>query len=708
MDIIKRIDIKRSISSIKTVNGKFVGITDISNTFRLFSLNPIKLANGFKTGIPLNHPFIKNSSLSPLGSYAAFSFPKRGGVGIFSAKNNTLEHTLKQHKGIVECIEFHPKELYIATGGQDGRTFLWNLKEGSFISTISSQSDYVTSIAFSPNGIWIASGSYDKTITITNISSMHQSFKLRGHKGAITNLRFLKNRRLISTDKMGEVVVWDYMKAKVHKRLASMPYTVTDISLTKDEHFLFVGAKDGSIALYNLETYEKLSSKYIKLSSPITAIEYVQESKILIAGTKNGEVVFYDLSKDETALLGYVKIKAYKEAYILIEENPLLLFTKAYLRLEEAWKETVEEAKVLLQNGQHKEAKKILAPFTQDAKKRLFAQNFLKDFVEFDKFKKAANMKKYSLLYSLVNQYPTLKETKEYKMAEKEWKNILNKAKDVIMKKGGEETARTLLMPFRGIASKSGVIQSLFAKKEVYLLFKKLLAAKDFSNALKLAGKYPFLTELDEYEKIQQMPKTFQQKAKEAMKNAEFAKVIQIGKTLAEFPRYKEEAEELMQQAKMYAVALRFYANKKYAKIYELVETHYFLEDTEIFNKIEESWQRVVLQAEHFAATGDIDSIKKVFENFLAIETKFPKIVQMVKMAYYTQLNKALINKEIDDNKIVAAFRKLVELLGVDEDIKELIKYAQAKRNIQIDLSGLPEGKLTPAGFKLLPERIIE
>ena len=114
------------------------------------------------------------------------------------------------------------------------------------------------------------------------------------------------------------------------------------------------------------------------------------------------------------------------------------------------------------------------------------------------------------------------------------------------------------------------------------------------------------------------------------------------------------------------------------------------------------------MQAEHFAATGDIDSIKKVFENFLAIETKFPKIVQMVKMAYYTQLNKALINKEIDDNKIVAAFRKLVELLGVDEDIKELIKYAQAKRNIQIDLSGLPEGKLTPAGFKLLPERIIE
>ncbi|WP_457564955.1 WD40 repeat domain-containing protein, partial [Caminibacter sp.] len=293
MKVEKIINLKHPISLLKYINGK-IGVIDKLNTFRMFDVSNFSLIGGFKIKLPENNPLENSVDISPYGNYLAVAIKGKRKTTIWDINQKKLIHTLGWHKGEVLSVSFDYDENYLITGGMDGRAYLWSVELGKMVSSLPPHPDYILSSAFSKNSLWAATGSYDKMISITNISSMNINYRKKSHRGAVTKIKFLKNR-MISGDKTGELIVWDYAKGKIISRMHNVADMVIDMGTDEKEEYLFVITKTKYVYLYDLKTYELITDKFITLSELPSSITYVQENTTLWIGTLGGSIYIFDI-----------------------------------------------------------------------------------------------------------------------------------------------------------------------------------------------------------------------------------------------------------------------------------------------------------------------------------------------------------------------------------------------------------------------------
>ncbi|WP_456389770.1 hypothetical protein [Hydrogenimonas sp.] len=696
MIVEKRLQLHHPIVAIKGLEGDRVAIVDNNYTVRFFSTDPIELVGGFKTSIQPCDPATMCCDLSFDGKYAAMIVPKDGAV-VYDAVEKHLLFRFRRHEGEVESLKISDSHEYLATGGQDGKTFIWSLMTGRMVASLPHHSDFVTAIDFSSNGQWIATGGFDRRVLVTNISSLSQWFRLSGHGSAITVLKFIEGHRLVVGDKDGQIVVWDYFNSKPIKRLKKMFDTVTDLATTPDDRFLFASDKTGAVSLYDLGAYTLVSQRYFSFGKSVRRLCYIDSGNHLAVGLDSGEVSFNAPFKESSIMEEMIEKGDLASAYELAKENPLLHYSDAYIRLESLWNDAFKKAIERMEAGDKESAKTLLEPFNVEKSKRLLIQQLLNGFEEFQRFRSAVEAKRYQLAYSLAALYPIFQESHYYALIEEEWNRVFAKAKKLILQNRGEEMALELLKPFRGISSKGVLIQTLLTDREIYRLFMKLIAKKDFKGAMDLAKRHPAIMQLGEYKKIQRIADALEQKAQEELATGHYAEAVRIASKLQEFPGHKEMARELREKANLYASAMRYFAQKDYAAIYQMLERHPYLEETKIVQDLENSWKKAVKKAELYAAQGDTESIRELLAPFVKLPQKRFKIVSLFKQAYIAQIERAA--KE-DRSKLLDGIRAYVDIFGVDDEIWPLLKTGglqESYRNgeavdiISIDWRALPD-----------------
>jgi len=687
---IKIFTIKRPISKIQYIGEDRIVVVDQLNTVRFFDLNELKLDGGFKINLPENRLFSNGVAITNNGKFLGLTIAKKNKAILWNLENKKLAYTVGWHKGEIESIAFDYKNRYFATGGTDGRTHLWNVETGKMVGNLAPHSDYVTAIGFSQNSVWCATGSYDKSISITNISSMQFAYKMRIHSTMVTKIKFLKNFLMVSGDREGNLVISNYAKGKVHKRLPKLPDTVVDFVFDAHEKYMFATTKNKNLFLFDLTNYDIVTDNFIKTNSTITALEFLPDLMYLVIGTEDGILYIYDILSDEKELEKYIQEKNYANAYELISKNPLLKNSISYNHLEKIWENTINKAQKLLEQGQKEIAEQILKPFMAIPSKRMFIQSLFKDFAEFDKFKTLIKNRKYPLAYSLAARYPTFKQTAYYKHMEKEWKKAFAMARQLMYDKSKEDYIKKLLMPFRGVPEKTPLIQSLSNEKEIYKLLKQKLSQKAFKDFFDLINRYPFLADLDEYEKALEFGEKLLKASQNALKEGNYNKVLQYTNMLEDFPMYENEAKKLKYKAEILANFIQLIANKEYDKVYEYVKKEPFLEEIEDYKHLEEIWEQKIEEAEKYSAKGDVEHILKSLEHYMKIKEKLPKIGELIKSAYLYQLLEKL-KTEVDDQTIEKGFKNYIKIFGVDLEVSDLITLAK-KSGRKIDFSNIEEG----------------
>ncbi len=699
MDIIKTINVKNSVSIIKYFDGK-IGVIDKRNTFRIFDLKNYDLIGGFKIHLPENNPLENSVDISSHGNYLAIAIKGKNKTTIWDINNKKLLHTLGWHKGEVLSVSFDKDENYLLTGGMDGRAYLWSVNTGSMVSSLPHHPDYILSSGFSINSLWCATGSYDRLISIVNITSININYRKKFHRGAVTKILFLKHR-MVSGDKTGELIIWDYTKGKIVSRLPSVADMVIDMAVDEKEEYLFVITKKKKVYLYSLKDFDILSDQFIKLNEFPSSIEYISETSSLLIGTLNGSIYIYDVFSDVKKLANFIEDKKYDDAYELIKRNPFLKRSEEYQKLENIWNKTIELAYKFMEQGSYEKAKQILKPFLAIPYKRTIIQNILNDFGEFEKFKQAVLKQKYPLAYSLANQYPSFKETAYYKKMENDFKKVFNKAKELIKIKGQEEKVRQILMPFRGVSQKTPLIQSLFNDKNLYNLLNTFFAKKQFDKFFELISRNPFLYESYEYEKAMKYAQKLEELIKEFLQKGEFKKVLTYSEILRHFPKYKEKADDFIKQAKVYMNFLSALSNNNYDLVEKLVIENPFLYDSEDYNKYKQNINKFFKKAEEFSKNADIKNILDSLKEVLNSKIYFHKILGLIKSAYLNQLLNAL--KEKNKEKIQRGINSYISYFGIDNEIKDIINIAN-KLKLNPKISTTEQTKLID--FNSLPDFI--
>ena len=118
------------------------------------------------------------------------------------------------------------------------------------------QTSFGLELAFDPSSRFLAVGTSDSQVKVFDIQKGFQTHEFSGtHRGIIVKLAFYPQKeslRLISAAEDMQVKVWDLVLNSEIATMKAQKGRISSFEFSHDYKVLFVGARDGTVALYNM------------------------------------------------------------------------------------------------------------------------------------------------------------------------------------------------------------------------------------------------------------------------------------------------------------------------------------------------------------------------------------------------------------------------------------------------------------------------
>lgn len=708
MKVIESKNIKEPVILLKMLNNNSLVVVDSQTTIRFFNPNEILLINGFK--VKIRHKRYKQSmvAFSNNAKFFASISPDCREARLYDAHTKEMITQVQKHHGEVSCIGIDPLSRYMFSCGDDGKIYAIELKSGKLVFTLPFHIDTVNDIAFSENSNWVATASFDKKISLYNLATMTPKSKLIAHKAAVMKLRFIGNNRLLSIDQDSIAIIWNIYSGKVIHRLEGIHDIVTQFTTSRDDQFLFIGTELGYIILYDLNSYELLSRKYIKLHSMITSLEFHKEKNHLIIGTEDGSILFYDIYEGEEKFQDLLKIKDFESIQDESEKNPILKYTKVCDLVVNLWETTLVKAKKALEKGDEKTAIALFKHFKNIPSKNTIMRKVMLEYEDFEKFAMFSKQGKLTLAYGLATTHPMYKDSSIYRALEANWKKAFEMAQGYALDPKGEEKAKEILAPYRGISEKTLLIKELLTKGEVYKRFRVSIGQKDYRVAFELIKLNPFLREFKDYENLMKYADTLYIKSQKLIEEGDTHSAIKLLRILEDFSDFSEEARELILAIESRQKFFNAVEEEDIVVAYNLLERFHVLQDTQDGKNLQKQWNNDLAQAHANALDGDIVGVKKSLYPYMKITSKYTSLATVFGLCYMVQLEDA-IKKKVSKFTLENGIKKYMLSFGLQDQIENF--YKQFKLNYpdsKLTLDHLTQGSITMWRPSMIEDSILD
>lgn len=112
-----------------------------------------------------------------------------------------------ENKQEVVRVATSPDFVHLAIGLSDGSVQIYNCKSQTTVCHLSLHRTAINCLRFDENGLKLASGGLDTDIIVSDIITQAGSYRLQGHKGPITDIKFMSrfDNILISCSKDTQV-----------------------------------------------------------------------------------------------------------------------------------------------------------------------------------------------------------------------------------------------------------------------------------------------------------------------------------------------------------------------------------------------------------------------------------------------------------------------------------------------------------------------
>ena len=708
MEVIRSKGINKAVILLKLLDDGRLVVVDEETTVRFMDREDLSMIAGFKVNI--KHRSYKSQvvEFSNDGEFFASLTSDAKESRLFSSKTKKLIAQVDRHHGEASCVGIDPLNRYMFSCGDDGKTFAIDIKSGKLVFTLPAHVDTINDIAFTPNGNWVATCSYDRKISLFSLVTMTAKKKLKAHAAPIMKMQFLTKNRLLSVDKKSSAIIWNMHEAKVIERLQGIHDDVTQVVTSKDDKFLFIGTALGYVLLYDLDTYELLSPKYIKIASPITSLVFDELNNYLIVGTDDGFIMYYDIYEGEEKLKDFLQRKKFDAIQKEADANPVLAYTQIYKLVSNLWENTLEKAKIALQSNDKAKAMVLFNTFKNIPSKNRIIQKTIADYVEFEKFAKFAKEGKLALAYSLANTYPVYKESKIYKALEERWKKTFTIAQKYILDPKGVDKAKEVLSAYRGISQKTKLIQDLMTQVEIYKRFRAAIGQKDFRICFELIKQHKFLKEFPEYDVLMKYADSLYIKSQQFITQGDTHSAIKMLRILSVFDDFKDEVKELMADIESKQKFFTAIENDDMASAYDMMALLEDLEYTPDGERLQTQWKKDQMVANAYAVNGDALGTKEALLAYMKITSKNTAIATVFAWCYMVQLeDKARENTP--QQSIENGIKNYMMSFGLQDQIENFfLLFKEKYPSTKLSLEHLKQGSMTMWRPSMIVESILE
>jgi len=215
------------------------------------------------------------------------------------------------HAGGINAAVFSPDGQFVASGGADRVSILWEVATGREVRRLIGHKGEIRSVAFSPDGHWILTGAggvtsfysadiytKDYTARLWDIATGKEIQRFEGHTERINGVAFTKDgRSAITVSDDATIRLWNVTDGKEIRRFANQAGAVSSVSISPDGRYILTGdgelpdGSDSSRRLYTARLWEVETGKEVKRfaghDKGIGSVAFSNDGQIVITSDRS-------------------------------------------------------------------------------------------------------------------------------------------------------------------------------------------------------------------------------------------------------------------------------------------------------------------------------------------------------------------------------------------------------------------------------------
>ncbi|MBW4459086.1 MAG: pentapeptide repeat-containing protein [Nodosilinea sp. WJT8-NPBG4] len=237
---------------------------------------------------------ISNLSFSPDGQAIATN-GQDGSIFIWDIKTGQSDRWVA-HGASVLAVRFNPVGQTLASSSYDRTVRLWDVQTHQCLQVLQGHQSSIRAIAFEPQGQLLASGSYDQTIRLWDVQTGDCLRILEGHKGGVYTLEFHPTKPILASGSFDQTIrLWDIHTGACLRKLKGHTSIAFTITISPSGQLLASGSDDQTVRLWNLKT-GKCIHILDEHTSWIASVVFSPDSQILLSGSFDRTIKLWDVA----------------------------------------------------------------------------------------------------------------------------------------------------------------------------------------------------------------------------------------------------------------------------------------------------------------------------------------------------------------------------------------------------------------------------
>jgi len=659
-------------------SNEFLAAIDNETNILFFDRKSDKLTAKQKFDNPIPHPHHKSSNSNITGHLLCIYLEKTKSSYLLVYKREQNKFVpakkLEWAAGLLECVAFDRQNKLFATGGNDGKVFVYSCKNGKLYTSLPKKSDYIANLAFNKDGNLLAYSGFDRSISIYDL---HRSKMLYVGNGQLTSvvmaLKFLnESNKIVLAGRDGKVVLYDFFKKKVIKTLAFCPSWPLSLYVSENDDFALISDKSGNIHLCDLT--DESSESVIIHKAPYAVLDIRIFGHSLCFVFENGEVKCIDLESSYKEFEKAYEEQNYLLCYKMIKENRLLCYTDIKKKIDDTFSDILKKAITKISAGEEAEAKKMLEPFTNDEKFSIKIKRNLNLAKKIFEFTKTVKKDDYVKAYRLATSDEICKEFPAYEQLEKKFADLFDKASDLLVKKPPDiKEAKKLLDIFLEIPAKYTLVKNLFVNPVVFKKAQLLYQKKDYLLAESIVEKYPMIKEAPFYKEFSDFKSNLEFFFELHMDMQEFAEALEVAHTAEKyFPEIYKKMKPRIDKLKITMSFIKSVEESSFFAALGYVSRNEFLIDLPEYKKLDRFLDKKFDLATEYARKLMLEEMNKILSPFIKNKNLKNRASSIYKLFYIEQIQKEVSAfKEAEWRIVIENYRAC---FGIDDEIIQLAK----------------------------------